>query len=494
MAAPSSIELRDIRKSFGGVRALRGVSFVARGGQVTALVGENGAGKSTLLKVMSGVLEPDGGEILLDGSPVQLPTPAVAQQAGIAIIHQELAILPDLSVAENIYLNRLPMRGPLIDWQKLFSNARGLLERMRVRLNPRLRLSELSVGKQQLVEIARGLAQEARIIAMDEPTASLTEDEWQTLAELIAQLRSDGVAVIFVSHRLEEVFQIADMITVLRDGEAVGSVPKSETNPDRVVEMMVGRAIDEQFPKLEAELDGVALEVRGLSTAELLRDVSLKVRKGEVVGLAGLVGAGRTELARAVFGADRRSEGQILVEGKEVDIGHPGDAIALGLGYVPEDRKRSGLLLNFQLFSNHTLPSLKKFVRAARIIRQLEVDAYQRYARELRIRARDPFQRAAELSGGNQQKLVLSKWLERSPKVLILDEPTRGVDVGAKVEIYEIINRLARTGTAILMISSDLPEVLAMSDRIVVMHEGRITGEFDRPNATKERVMEAAIS
>jgi ribose transport system ATP-binding protein len=365
---------------------------------------------------------------------------------------------------------------------------------MRVRLDPRLRLSELTVGKQQLVEIARGLAQEARVIAMDEPTASLTDDEWQTLVKLIAQLTAEGVAVIFVSHRLEEVFQIADVITILRDGEAVGSLPKAETTPDRVVEMMVGRAIDEQFPKAEADVGTVALEVRGLSTDELLRDVSLEVRKGEVVGLAGLVGAGRTELARAIFGVDRMTAGQILVEGKEVRIRHPGDAIGLGLGYVPEDRTRSGLLLNFQLFSNHTLPSLRKFVRAGRIIRRLEVEAYQRYARDLRIRARDAFQRAAELSGGNQQKLVLSKWLERSPSVLILDEPTRGIDVGAKVEIYEIINALAKAGTAILMISSDLPEVLAMSDRVVVMHEGRITGEFARGEATKERVMEAAIS
>jgi len=473
---------------------VRGVSFTARGGQVTALVGENGAGKSTLLKIMSGALEPDAGEILLNGAPTRLPTPAAAQQAGITIVHQELAVLPDLSVAENIYLNRLPLRGALVDWRKLYSDTRTLLGQMRVRLDPTLRLSELSVGKQQLVEIARGLAQEARIIAMDEPTASLTDDEWQTLARLIGQLTADGVAVIFVSHRLEEVFQIADVITVLRDGEAVGSVAKAETSPDQVVHMMVGRAIGAQFPKVETEVTTVALEVRGLSTRELLCDVSLQVRKGEVVGLAGLVGAGRTELARAIFGVDRRSGGQILVEGEEARIRHPGDAIRLGLGYVPEDRMRSGLLLNFQLFSNHTLPSLAKFVRAGRIIRRLEVEAYQRYARTLQIRARDPFQRAAELSGGNQQKLVLSKWLERSPKVLILDEPTRGIDVGAKVEIYGIINSLAKAGTAILMISSDLPEVLAMSDRVVVMHEGRITGRFDRGEATKERVMEAAIS
>jgi ribose transport system ATP-binding protein len=329
---------------------------------------------------------------------------------------------------------------------------------------------------------------------MDEPTASLTNEEAQSLFRLMEQLKSQEVAIIFVSHRLEEVFAISDTITVLRDGQTVGSLQRADARPEQVIEMMVGRAIDRQFPKVAASPGDVVLEVRNLSTKALLRGVSLTVRHGEVVGLAGLVGAGRSELARAIFGADPISGGTILLEGKLVRIRHPGDAIRLGIGYVPEDRKRAGLLLGFPLFSNFTLPSLRRYVRGGRIVRRLEVGAFQRWRKSLDIHARDPFEEARYLSGGNQQKVVLSKWLELSPRLLILDEPTRGVDVGAKVEIYDIMNSLAAAGTAILMISSDLPEVLGMADRIVVMHEGRVTGEFERQAATKERVMEAAIA
>jgi ABC-type sugar transport system ATPase subunit len=489
-----AVSLRNIRKAFGGVQALRGVSFEAEAGAVTALVGENGAGKSTLLNVLAGGLEPDTGEVFLAGKQVDLHSPALAQRAGIAIMHQELNTLPHLSVAENIYLNRLPMRGPIVDWRRLHEDCRLLLARLEVDLNPRTPMGQLSTAKQQMVEVARAIAQNARIIAMDEPTASLASEETRSLFRLIDQLKSQGVAIIFVSHRLEEVFEISDIITVLRDGQTVGSLQRAAARPEQVIELMVGRAIDRQFPKVAATPGNVVLEVRDLSTKELLRNVSLTVRRGEIVGLAGLVGAGRSELARAIFGADPISAGTILLEGKPVRIHHPGDAIRLGIGYVPEDRKRTGLLLGFPLFSNFTLPSLERYVRGGRISRQLEVRAFQRWATSLDIQARDPFEEARFLSGGNQQKVVLSKWMELSPRLLILDEPTRGVDVGAKVEIYEIMNRLAGTGTAILMISSDLPEVLGMADRIVVMHEGRVTGEFDRGAATKERVMEAAIA
>jgi ABC-type sugar transport system ATPase subunit len=488
------VELVGIKKSFGGVRALSDVSFAAAAGQVTCLVGENGAGKSTLLKIMSGVIEADEGEIRLNGRAASLPSPAAAQKAGIAIIHQELNVLPDLSIAENIYLSRLPVRGPTLDWNRLFSDTHELLTRLQIKLDPRRRVGTLSLARQQMVEIARAIAQRATIIAMDEPTATLSEDDVNRLIALMEQLKRDGVAVIFVSHRLNEVMRVGDRITVLRDGAAVATMARAEATPERVVELMVGRSIDQQFPKEPTERGDVVLEIRDLSTRELLRGVSLSVRRGEIVGLAGLVGAGRTELARAIFGIDRVSGGSIVLDGKAFRPRHPGDAISAGIAYVPEDRKKSGLILNFRLFSNVSLPTLRRFVRGGRVVRDLEISAFSRWARDLNIRAHTPSQTAQSLSGGNQQKVVLAKWLEASPRLLILDEPTRGVDVGAKTEIYAIINRLARAGTAILMISSDLPEVLGMSDRIVVMHEGRVTGEFDREQASEERVMQAAIA
>jgi len=490
----AAVELRDIRKSFGGTHALRGVTFVARAGEVTALVGENGAGKSTLLRVLSGVTPADAGNIRLDGQVRELRSPKEAQAAGIAIIHQELSVLPYLSVAENVYLSRLPLRGMFLDWRRLTADCRALLDRVGVRIDPHVRVGHLSLARQQLVEIARALALDAHVLAMDEPTASLSDDEVRNLFRVIRQLRDEGRAIIFISHRLDEVFEIADHITVLRDGQVVGTLSRAAATVERVVSMMVGRPIDQQFPKQPTRPGAPLLEVRDVWTRELLRGVSLVVHRGEIVGLAGLVGAGRTELARAIFGADPIERGAIVLDGQHVTIRNPGDAVQFGIGFLTEDRKKSGLILNFALFRNHTLPSLSKFARAGQLIERLEVEAFARWAADLRIRARSPYQPAHDLSGGNQQKVVLGKWLERNPRLLILDEPTRGVDVGAKVEIYEIMNRLAAAGAAILMISSDLPEVLGMSDRIVVMHEGRVTGEFQRAEATRESVIKAAIA
>jgi ribose transport system ATP-binding protein len=492
--AGAAVELREIRKSFGGTQALRGVTFAARAGEVTALVGENGAGKSTLLNVLSGVMPADAGEIRLAGGIRELRSPQEAQAAGIAIIHQELSVLPHLSVAENVYLSRLPLRGPFLDWRRLRADCRALLARLDANIDPGTRVVRLSLARQQTVEIAHALALDAHVLAMDEPTASLSDDDVRNLFRVIRQLRDEGRAIIFVSHRLDEVFEIADRVTVLRDGQVVGSLPRAEASVERVVSMMVGRSIDQQFPKQPTTPGATLLEVRDVWTRELLRGVSLVVRRGEIVGLAGLVGAGRTELARAIFGADPIERGAILLDGQPVSIHNPGDAVQLGMGFLTEDRKKSGLILNFALFRNHTLPSASKFVRAGRLVERLEVEAFAHWATELSIRARSPYQPAHDLSGGNQQKVVIGKWLERNPRLLILDEPTRGVDVGAKVEIYEIMNRLAAAGTAILMISSDLPEVMGMSDRIVVMHEGRVTGEFERAAATKETVMQAAIA
>ena len=488
------VELRRVSKSFDGTQALEEVSFHVPAGEVTALVGENGAGKSTLLRIMSGVIQADSGEVLVFDHPVHFSSPREAQRAGIAIIHQELSTVPDLTVAENVYLDRLPLRGVLLDWRRLHAECRRLLQRLGVDLDPRARVGDLALARQQMVEIAHAIAQDARVIAMDEPTASLSQDEVTHLFRLIRQLHENHVTVIFVSHRLEEVFEIADQIVVLRDGQVVGAMQRSETTPDRVVELMVGRALERQFPKRSGAPGKAVLEVKDVHTKKQLRGVSLVVRQGEIVGLAGLVGAGRSELAQAIFGAERIAQGEIVIDGQTVRLRNPGDAIRHGIGLVTEDRKKSGLILSFPLYMNHTLPSLRRFVRGWRLVPRLEIGAFKQWVDKLQIHSRSAGQEARFLSGGNQQKVVLAKWLELKPRLLILDEPTRGVDVGTKAEIYRLISDLAAQGTAILMISSDLPEVLGMSDRVVVMHDGRVTGEFDRAEATNERVMQAAIA
>jgi ABC-type sugar transport system ATPase subunit len=489
-----AVELRRVSKSFDGTQALNEVSFHVPAGEVTALVGENGAGKSTLLRIMSGVIQADSGEVLVFDHPVHFSSPREAQRAGIAIIHQELSTVPDLTVAENVFLDRLPLRGVLLDWRRLHAECRRLLQRLGVDLDPRARVGDLALARQQMVEIAHAIAQDARVIAMDEPTASLSQDEVTHLFRLIRQLHENHVTVIFVSHRLEEVFEIADKIVVLRDGQVVGAMQRSETTPDRVVELMVGRALERQFPQRSGAPGKAVLEVKDVHTKKQLRGVSLVVRQGEIVGLAGLVGAGRSELAQAIFGAEPIAQGEIVIDGQTVRLRNPGDAIRHGIGLVTEDRKKSGLILNFPLYMNHTLPSLRRFVRSWRLVPRLEIGAFKQWVDKLQIHSRSASQEARFLSGGNQQKVVLAKWLELKPRLLILDEPTRGVDVGTKAEIYRLINDLAAQGTAILMISSDLPEVLGMSDRVVVMHDGCVTGEFDRAEATNERVMQAAIA
>jgi ribose transport system ATP-binding protein len=489
-----AVELQRVSKSFDGTHALKGVSFSVPAGEVTALVGENGAGKSTLLRIMSGVVQADSGDVLIFDQPVHFGSPREAQRAGIAIIHQELSTVPDLTVAENVFLDRLPLRGPLLDWRRLHADCRRLLKRLGVDVDPRARVGDLALAHQQMVEIAHAIAQDARVVAMDEPTASLSQDEVTHLFRLIRQLRESNVTVIFVSHRLEEVFEIADRIVVLRDGQVVGATQRSETTPDRVVELMVGRAVERHFPNRSGTPGKTVLEVKDLYTRNQLRGVSLSVRQGEIVGLAGLVGAGRSELAQAIFGAEPIARGEIVIDGQPVWLRNPGDAIRHGIGLITEDRKKSGLILSFPLYMNHTLPSLRRFVRSWRLVQRLETDAFKQWADKLQIHSRSARQEARFLSGGNQQKVVLAKWLELKPRILILDEPTRGVDVGTKAEIYRLINDLAVQGTAILMISSDLPEVLGISDRVVVMHDGRVTGEFERTEATNERVMQAAIA
>lgn len=488
------LEMRGISKSYPGVRALDGVDFEVRAGEVHALVGENGAGKSTLMKILAGAIPMDSGSILMDGRLVHIDSPLTAMSHGIGIIYQEFNLVPYMSAAENIFLGREP-KGALpgfIDFAKMNSGAQEVLDRLGVRLSAKTQVSRMSVAQQQMVEIAKTISRKARIIAMDEPSATLTEHELDNLFALIAQLKSEGVGVIYISHRLEEIFQIADRVTVLRDGHLVATKDIADTDRDDIIQMMVGREIKEKIPKRAAELGDKLLEVRGLCREGVLKDISFEVRRGEILGLAGLVGAGRTEVARCIFGADPIDGGEIIFEGEKVTIGSPLDAIKLGIGFVTEDRKLLGLILSMAVRENISLANLDMLSILGFVDFKKERQAAESYVSELSIKTPSIEQKVENLSGGNQQKVVLAKWLFTNSKVLIFDEPTRGIDVGSKVEIYQLMNRLAAQGVGIIMISSELPEVLGMSDRILVMHEGRIAGELSREEATQEAIMHLA--
>jgi rhamnose transport system ATP-binding protein len=489
----ASVQLRGIVKQFGAVEALRGVDLDLRGGEVHALVGENGAGKSTVVKILAGVHRPDLGEVRVDGEPVVLHAPADARDRGIAVIYQQPTLFPDLDVAENVFMGRHP-RGRLgrVDWPRMYREVEELLANLGVRLNPRIPVQGLSVADQQLVEIAKALSLEARVLVMDEPTAALSVREVDELFEIVRQLRDRGVAVLFVSHRLDEVFALADRVTVLRDGAHVVTAPAAELTADQVVRHMVGRQLDALFPKEAAEIGETVLEVRGLSRVGAFQDISFELRRGEILGCAGLVGAGRTELARALFGIDHPDAGSILVAGRQVEIDSPAAAMARGIAYVPEDRHRQGLVLEFGIADNVVLPILGRVSRRGILDRRRARNLARDYTERLRVRTTGLDQLAGALSGGNQQKVVLAKWLTTDPKILLLDEPTRGIDIGAKAEVHRIISSLAADGLAILLISSELPEVLAASDRVLVFHQGRLSGEFARAEATEERLMFAA--
>ncbi|NGQ96710.1 sugar ABC transporter ATP-binding protein [Brevibacillus sp. SYP-B805] len=488
------LEMNEISKSFPGVKVLDNVRLDLKRGEVLALMGENGAGKSTLMKILGGIYERDGGTITVKGEMVERMTPDIAAKRGIAIIHQELNLIPHLSVMENIFLGREFTYGKsgLVNWPRMRAEAKRCLEQLAIRLDPDTPVGALSVGQQQMIEIAKALSMQADILVLDEPTAALTKREIDALFKVIASLKQKGVGMIYISHRMEEIFQISDRITVLRDGQYVGTVETARTNLDELVKMMVGREITERFPKVEVTPGDVRLRVENLSVKGKLSGISFAVRSGEIVGVAGLMGAGRTEMAKALFGAERISGGQIFVDGKPVRISQPIDAIRAGIALVTENRKEEGLVLPLSVRENISLPNLTKVsalgVMKPQTERELSDDAIKR----LLIKTAGGEQAAVSLSGGNQQKVVIGKWLATRPKILILDEPTRGVDIGAKKEIYDIMNRLAQEGVAILMISSELPEVLGMSDRVLVMHEGRITGEFMREEATQELIMHAA--
>ncbi len=487
------LQMIGITKQFPGVLALDNVDFEVERGEIHALVGENGAGKSTLLKILAGALAMDKGRILLDGKPLHFSSPLDAINMGIAVIYQEFNLVPYLSAGENIFLGREPRKfNGFVDFKTLHTKAQAILDRIGANFSSREIVSRLSVAQQQMTEIAKALSQNAQIIAMDEPTSALTEREVEHLFEIIRGLKEEGVAIIFVSHRLEEVFQIAERITVLRDGKYVGTKRIEETNRDEVITMMVGREIKEKIPKRPAPIGEEILRVEGLTRKGVFSDISFSLHRGEVLGLAGLVGSGRTEIARAIFGADPLDGGKIYLEGKEVRIRSPQDAIRLGIGLLTEDRKRYGLVLPLTIRENTSLANLMEVATRGFINFPKERAVAKRFVEELAIKTPSIEQIARNLSGGTQQKLVLAKWLFTKSKVLIFDEPTRGIDVGAKVEIYELMNQLAERGVGIIMISSELPEVLGMSDRILVIHEGKIAGELTREEATQEKIMHLA--
>lgn len=490
------ISVTRLSKRFPGVRALHDVQFELRAGEVHALMGENGAGKSTLMKILAGVYTRDSGDILYDGQSVNFQSPREAQAVGIGIIHQELQLMNHLTVAQNIFIGREP-RSRLrvfLDEEKLNAQARDILARMNVKLDPRAVVGTLTVARQQMVEIAKALSFDSRVLIMDEPTSALNDAEIAELFRIIGELKRRGVGVIYISHKMDELERISDRVTVLRDGEYVGTVETKNASVDEIIGMMVGRKLADVEPSHgTGERGEIALEVKRLNAGPLVRDVSFTLHKGEILGFAGLMGAGRTEVARAVFGADPVASGETWVQGVKVSIRKPSDAVAYGIGYLSEDRKQFGLAVGMDVESNIVMSNLGKFLSLRVFLRRAQIRrTANHFIKLLAIRTPSASQQVRLLSGGNQQKIVIAKWLERDCDVLFFDEPTRGIDVGAKSEIYKLLRALAEEGKAIVMISSELPEILRMSDRIVVMCEGRITGELAGSEATQERVMQLA--
>ena len=491
------LEMEGIDKAFPGVQALRGARLDLFAGEVHALVGENGAGKSTLIKVLAGALRPDAGTVAIDGRPVHVSSPAHARDLGVAVIYQEFNLVPTLSARENIFLGREAGRAGFVSARRERREALALFGRIGVALDPEAPVAELTVAQQQLVEIAKALSVSARVVVMDEPTAALTPQEAQRLFAVVREMTARGVGVVYVSHRLDEIFALADRVTVMRDGRHVRTSPVGDVTRRGLIELMVGRELTHEFPPRPNAAGRVGPErlvVGGLRRGDAVRDVSFAVRRGEMLGLTGLVGAGRTEVARLIFGADRRDAGRITLDGRELAVRSPAEAIRAGICLLTEDRKSQGLVLGLSVLENFGLPNLPALSSAGFVRGGAERRAFAGFVDTLRIKVPHADERAGNLSGGNQQKVVLAKWLQANSEVVIFDEPTRGIDVGAKYEIYQLIHGLAAAGKAVVMISSELPEVLALSDRILVMHEGRISGEItDVAAATQEEVLAMAV-
>ncbi|MCX6641156.1 MAG: sugar ABC transporter ATP-binding protein [bacterium] len=487
------LRLQGLRKVFPGVVAIGSASLELLRGEIHALVGENGAGKSTLIKVLTGVHRPDAGEIFLEGKSVAFDTPLEAQSAGLATIYQEFTLIPALTVRENLFLGRERSKHGFIDASLEYQQAASLLQKLGLDVDPDAIVSDLRVAQQQLVEIARALASDAALLIMDEPTAALTPREVEKLFSILRELAERGIGIIFISHRLDEVLEIADRITVMRDGETIATRKTGDVTRQQLIELMVGRSLDQEFPKIPAVRGDVCLEVRQLSGG-FVENICFKVHRGEILGLAGLMGSGRTETARMIFGADPRSSGEILLDGSPIDLRSPLDAIRHGICLLTEDRKSQGLVLKASVRDNFALPNLSNWSNFGWINQSEETTRFLHHIESLKIRLADPEQPADSLSGGNQQKLLLARWLESHSRVLIFDEPTRGIDVGAKYELYLLLNALAAQGKAVIMISSELPEILGMSDRILVMRAGKISGEItDVAEASQERVMALAV-
>jgi rhamnose transport system ATP-binding protein len=488
-----TLEMRGISKRFGSTQALEDVSLTLYPGEIHALLGENGAGKSTLIKIMTGVHQPDTGTILLDGKPIRVNSTIEAQRHGIAAIYQEPLMYPDLNVAENIFISHAD-RGPLVRWGRMYRDAEAILRQLDVRLDVRQPARGLTVAAQQTVEIAKAISLNVRVLIMDEPTAALSAHEVAQLFTLTRRLREQGVAILFISHRMEEVFSIADRVTVFRDGKLISAKPRAEVTPAGAIRDMAGREVSQLFPRSKTVQDEVLVRVDNLGRKGAFSGVSFEVRKGEVLGFAGLVGARRTDVGLALFGIAPADSGEVQIAGTTAQIKTPNQAMRLGIAYVSEDRRGLGLSLPMSITANITLPTLRRYLSALGLIRTgAETADAETYRKRLAIRAPSVELEVGKLSGGNQQKVMLSKWLNTKPRLLILDEPTRGIDVGAKAEVHQIIDDLAAEGLAIILISSDLPEVLAMSDRVLVMREGRQMGIFNRAEATQERVLGAAM-
>lgn len=488
-----AMAMRSIRKSFGGVPVLKGVDFALRPGEVHALLGENGAGKSTLMNVLGGVIQPDGGEIQVGGRSVSIPNPRASQQLGISFIHQELNLVNDLRIFENMFLGaELTNRFGLVDERAMCERASATLARLGVSLNPRTYVSDLDASMKQIVEIAKALLQEARVMIMDEPTASLTEREIEKLYELITTLKASGVSIVFISHKLKEVFRICDRYTVLRDGEVVGSGEIQAINEEGLAQLMVSKAVSTAGFYRPRSVGPVVLEVRDLSWGALVQDVNLQVRRGEVVGVTGLTGDGRTELFECIFGYRRGYTGEILVGSKRANPSHPSQATAMGIGYLPKNRKENAIVKDMSVLHNTTLTAIRRFERLFTLDGRRERERFDGYKQQLKLKVADPDLPITSLSGGNQQKVVLAKWLLAETELLILDNPTQGVDIGAKAEIYELIGELAEQGRAIIVLSSEVPEILKLCDRIYVMHRGAIAAELSRDEASEERILMVA--
>ena len=489
------LSVRNVTKTFPGVKALDNVSFDVKRGTVHAICGENGAGKSTLMKIISGAYKRDSGEILFDGEPLDpYITPRQSQALGISIIYQEFNLVNTLSVAENIFLNRLTKKkGELVDWKDINKRAEELLERIGYKLDVKTLIRDLSVAQRQMVEIAKALSFDAKLVIMDEPSAVLTSKELQTFFNVIEELRQQGVSVIYISHKLEEVFQLCDDVTIFRDGVSVDSRPVKEFTKNDIIHKMVGRPIDVEYPSRESAIGDEALRVENLNAGEKVQDISFSVKKGEILGVLGLVGAGRTELARAIFGADKLDSGKIFVNGEEVAIKSPSDAIAKGMILIPEDRRDQGLFINYTVQSNVVSAAIQKTANGPFVVSGRDKEAALQYIDELEIKTPSTEQKVLNLSGGNQQKVVLSKSLYAEPQIFFMDEPTCGIDVGAKHDIYLIMNRLVAEGKSIVFISSETPEVLGMSDRVIVLYEGKLIGEFPKEELHSQAVMQAIV-